>query len=42
MDGFNVPYSMNEWMNYLMCGWMDGMTYNSGSNVLVGNSNFDL
>jgi hypothetical protein len=26
MDGFNVPYSMNEWMNYLMCQiiWMNG------------------
>jgi hypothetical protein len=26
MDGFNVAYSMYEWMNDLMCqiiGWMD-------------------
>jgi len=33
MNGFNVACNMN--------GWMDGMTYNNGGNVLAWNSNLN-
>jgi hypothetical protein len=43
MDGFNVEYSMSEWMNDLMCQIiLMNMTYNNGGNVLVGNPKFEL
>ncbi len=43
MDRFNVAYSMNEWFNVPknMDEW-DGIAYNNGGKVFVGDSKFEL